>query len=281
MSVTLPLKDVWRQIRQAPVVAIVVVASLAVGIGVNASVFSWVQARLFEPLPGVARSASLRLVEPVNDNGLYVGTSWLDYLDLRERVPAFPNLIAGRMMPTYVGDAGGVERVFGMLVSANYFSALRVTPAAGRVFTAADVSVDGREPLAILSWRLAQSRFGAAPSAVGRTLRVNGQVLTVVGVMADEFQGTVLGLQLDVYLPATIAPLLNEGSTELRARDVRGYMVIGHLADGISEAEATRQVSAVMAELTRQYPDTNRGITAQVLPFWQSPRGPQRMMAAA
>lgn len=275
------MDQTWRQIRQAPVVAIVVVASLAVGISVNASVFSWVQARLFAPLPGVARSASLRLVEPVNDNGLFVGTSWRDYLDLRERVTAFPALIAGRMMPTYVGDSGSVERVFGMLVSDNYFSALRVTPAAGRVFTAADVSVDGREPLAILSWRLAQSRFGDASSAVGRTLRVNGQVLTVVGVMADEFQGTVLGLQLDVYLPATIAPLLNDGSTELRARDVRGYMVMGHLADGISETEAARQVSAVMAELTRQYPDTNRGITAQVLPFWQSPRGPQRMMAAA
>lgn len=275
------LRDAWRQIRQAPFVAVVVVASLATGIGVNASVFSWVQARLLTPLPGVERSANLRLVEPVNDSGLFVGMSWPDYRDLRERVPALPDLIAGRMMPTYVGDPGGVERVFGMFVSDNYFSAIGVTPAAGRGFSAADVAVEGREPVAVISWRLAQSRFGDARSAVGQPLRVNSQPLTVVGVMADEFQGTTLGLQFDVYLPATIAPLLSEGSTELRARGVRGYMVMGHLAAGATESEAARQVSAAMASLAQQYPDSNTGITAQVLPFWQSPRGPQRMMATA
>ena len=79
--------------------AAVIIVSLAAGIGVNASVFSWIQARLLRPLPGVEASMSLLLVEPVNDAGLYVGTSWLEYQDVRARTPSLPNLIASRMAP--------------------------------------------------------------------------------------------------------------------------------------------------------------------------------------
>ena len=111
--------------------ASVIIVSLAAGIGVNASVFSWIQARLLRPLPGVSGSMNLLLVEPVNDSGLYVGTSWPEYQDLRARTPSLPNLIAGRMVPLYVGEPGATERAFGMLVSDNYVSALGVQPVLG------------------------------------------------------------------------------------------------------------------------------------------------------
>ncbi len=274
------LKQAWRQVRQAPFVALVVVVSLAVGIGVNASVFSWVQARLLRPLPGVDGAAALRLIEPRNDT-MYVGTSWLDYLDLRQRVGSMTNLIAARMTPTYVGDPGSVERVYGVFVSDNYFSALGVPAVRGRVLEPADLAADGESPVALISYRLWQSRFAGAEDVVGRTLRVNSRPLTIIGVTPEPFQGTTLGLQFDVFLPATMAPEIAQGSRELRARGVRGYAVLGRLAPGASEQDAAREVASVMGDLANAYPDTNTGITAQVLPFWQSPRGPQRLMATA
>src|SRR5512134_1966998 len=98
------LGDVWRDLRHAgqtivrmPALAAVVVVSLGVGIGVNTVVFSWIEARLLKPLPGVASSASLHLVEPRSETGGYPGASWLEYSDLRERLHSFRDVLAFRM----------------------------------------------------------------------------------------------------------------------------------------------------------------------------------------
>jgi predicted permease len=265
------LTQAWRQIRQAPLVALVIVASLAIGIGVNTSVFSWVQARLLRPLPGVSGSASLQLIEPQNDTGMFVGTSWPEYQDLRSRLTTLPDLIASRMIPAYIGEAGTVERVFGVLASDNYFSALDVHPVIGRTFQPSDLAADSREPVVVISYGVWQTRFKGTPDIVGQTLRVNGQPLTVIGVTPAIFQGTTLGLNFDVWMPAP----------QERSRSARGYAVMGRLAPGVSADDAQREVAAVMQDLAQAHPDTNTTITASVLSFWESPRGPQRMMATA
>src|SRR5690349_6659529 len=149
----------------------VIIVSLAAGIGVNASVFSWIQARLLRPLPGVEGSMRLLLVEPVNDAGLYVGSSWPEYLDVRARTSSLPNLIAARMVPLYIGESGATERAFGVLVSDNYFSALGVKPVLGRTFVADDLRAEGGEPVAVISHGLWRSMFLGDPQAVGKPLR--------------------------------------------------------------------------------------------------------------
>jgi len=265
------LSQAWRHIRQAPFVALVIVASLAIGIGVNTSVFSWVQARLLRPLPGVDGSASLQLVEPQNDSGMFVGTSWPEYLDLRRRLTTLPDLIAAATTPAYIGESGTVERVYGVLASDNYFSALNVQPVIGRTFQPSDLAADGREPVVVISYGLWQTRFKGTPDIVGHTLRVNGQPLTIIGVTPAVFQGTTLGLNFDVWMPAPLE----------RSRGARGYAVMGRLAPGASTDDAQREVAAVMQDLAQAYPETNKTITASVLAFWESPRGPQRMMATA
>ena len=259
--------------------AAVIIVSLTAGIGVNASVFSWIQARLLRPLPGVEASMNLLLVEPVNDNGLYVGTSWPEYQDLRVRTPSLPNLIAARMVPMYVGEPGATERAFGVLVSDNYFSALGVKPVLGRTFVADDLRAEGGEPVAVISHGLWQSMFMGDPQVVGKPLRANGQTLTVVGVVPPEFQGTALGLYFDVWVPATMAPVIANGSRELRSRNSRGYSVMGWPAEGITRAQAQRDIDKSMRRLAEEYPDSNRSIRAEVLAFWQAPRGPQKLLA--
>jgi predicted permease len=264
-----------------PVLAAVIVVSLGVGIGVNTVVFSWLQARILHPLPGVSRSATLKGIEPRTDRGMYPSTSWLEYRDLRARLTAFESLIAFRMAPLYLGSVGTVERAYGLFVSDNYFSALGVRPALGRFFRPDEVSRPGTEPVAVISHGLWTSRYGRSPDAVGRTIRVNGRDLAIVGVAPDDFQGTVLGLSFEVWVPATIAPLLTAGTAELEDRRVRGYLMLARLRDDVQLRDAQAELEAAMRELAQAYPATNTNVTGEILAFWELPRGPQRMMAIA
>jgi len=275
------LRHAWRVIARMPVVAAVVVSSIGVGIGVNTAVFSWIQSVVLRPLPGVAASGRLHLVEPVAETGSYPGVSWREYGDLRERLRAFPDPIAFRMAPFAIGERGQVQRAFGLLVSGNYFSALGLHAAAGRLIRADDAARPGAEPVVVVGYDYWQTRLGGDPSIVGRPLRVNDRLLTVIGVAPPRFQGTSLGLNFDMWVPATMAPALTTGSAELEDRSLRGYGMLGRLGDGVSRDAAQAELDAAMRDLARLYPETNGRTRAEVLPFWQAPRGPQRMLAGA
>ena len=278
---TADLRHACRSILRMPALSAVVILSLAIGIGVNTVVFTWVQARMLNPVPGVKDGRHLLLIEPRTEAGLYPGASWQEFLDLRRSLRSFEGLLAGRIAPLYVGPAGSVERLFGLLVSDNYFSALGVRPLAGRFFLPEEVAHAGGAPVAVISQRLWASRFGAAPDAVGQTLRINGRELTVIGVTPDEFQGTTVGLQFDAFLPATLAPVVSAGSNEIQDRAFRGYQVIGRLNPAATRGEAQEELSTAMAALAAAYPATNAKVTGQILRFTESPRGPQRMLNTA
>jgi putative ABC transport system permease protein len=278
------LRDVvyaWRAIVRMPLVAAVVVVSLGVGIGVNTAVFSWLQLMVLQPLPGVADASGFQLIEPRAETGSYPGVSWLEYRDLRERLRVFPDLLAFRPTPLNVGDGAKLERTYGLLVSGNYFSALGLRPAVGRFITPGEASRAGGEPVVVISHDYWRTRFSGAPAVVGQTLRVNERVLTIVGVTPERFQGTVLSLYFDLFVPATLAPELLAGSRELEDRSQRGYQVMGRLLRGGTRAQAEADLDTAMRSLAREYPQTNKGVRAEVLPFWQSPRGPQRMLSNA
>ena len=273
------LHHALRMMVRAPVLSLVVVLSLGVGIGVNTVVFSWLQGTIVHPLPGVPGSGGLYLVEPRSADG-YPGMSWLEYRDLHSRMTSLPDLIAFRMAPFYIGDAGRIERTYGQMVSGNYFSALDLRPAYGRFFHSDEADHPGAEPVVVISYSLWQSRYGTDPNVVGRTIRVNGQELTVIGVAPHQFQGTVLGLSFDLWIPATMAPVLIEGSSEIQSRSSRGYQAMGRI-QGVSEAVARSELDGIMVQLSKEFPDTNRYIRAELLRFWDAPRGPQRLFAAA
>ena len=275
------LRHACRVILRMPALAAVVIGSLGVGIGANTVVFSWVQAVVVNPIPGVRNASALHLVEPKNDAGMYVGVSWLEYRDLRERLRAFDRLLAFRMIPLYVGESGRVERASGLLVSDNYFSALGLAPAHGRFLRADEVEKPGASPVVVISYDYWQTRFAGSADVVGRAVRVNGMDLAIVGVAPRGFKGTVMRLTFDFWLPATLAPAVIPGSRDLVERGVRGYTVAGPLARGSGLAQAQSDVDAAMSALAREHPQTNRTITGEVLPFWRSPRGPQRMMASS
>jgi len=275
------LSHAWRAIARMPLLAAVVVVSLGVGIGVNTAVFSWVQLVLLRPLPGVVDAGSFHLVEPRADTGSYPGVSWREYADLRERLRSFVDVLAFRMVPLNVGETGRVQRTFGLLVSGNYFSALGLQPALGRLISPDEVTRPGGEPVVVISHDFWRTHFAGAPGVIGQSVRVNDRLLAIVGVTPERFQGTVLGLNFDMWVPATLAPALLSGSRELDDRSLRGYSVLGRLQPRASREQAQAELDQTMRELERAYPQTNTKVRAEVLPFWQAPRGPQRMLAGA
>ncbi len=268
-------------IGRSPGLAAVVIVSIGIGIGVNTAVFSWLQAVTLRPLPGVTNGSSFYTVEPRADTGTFPGISWLEYHDLDQRLGAFDDLLAFRMAPMSVGEAGRTERTYSLLVSGNYFQVLGLGPAAGRFLEPREVERAGGDPVVVISHDYWQTRFGGSPSAVGQRLRVNDHELTVVGVTPEGFQGTIMGLQFDLWVPATMAPTLLAGSRELEDRGQRGYSVMGRLGAGATEARAQTEASAAMRDLATAFPQSNANLDVEIRPYWRSPRGPQQMITAA
>ncbi len=271
------VRHAGRAMLGMPLVASVVILSLAVGIGVNAIVFSWLQALVWQPLPGVRAASDVVLIEPRTETGARPGASWPEYEDLRQRLEGVTELVAFRMAPLTVGVAPRNERAYGLLISDDYFDVLGLRPAVGRFPTHEELSRGAAADVVVVSHDFWHTRLGGAASAVGQSLRVNDRELTVVGVTPDGFQGTVLGLQFDVWVPAARAPLVFTGSPELDSRASRGYYLLARLESG-ARAEVTAAVDQTMRDLATRYPESNTALTAQVLPFWRASRGPQGLL---
>ena len=272
------LRHAWRTLAGAPGVSAVVVLSLGIGIGANTVVFSWIQALVFRPLPGVADASAFHLIEARSESGTRPGSSWLEYRDLQERVRAMPDLFAFRMVPFNIGDTSRTERTYGLLVSGNYFAGLGLRPALGRLLQPGDTARPGGEAVVIISEGFWRARYGGSPAAIGERVRVNGHELTIVGVTPPGFQGTVLGLQFDLWVPATLAPVVLNGSPELDDRGLRGYYVMGALAPGVTAAVAHGEAARTMSELAALHPATNAAFAVETLPFWRASRGPQGLL---
>lgn len=275
---TRDLRHAWRTLAKAPFVSLVIVGSLAIGIGVNAVIFSWIRGLVFRPIPAVANAAHLQLVEPRTENGSYPGSSWQEYRDLQERLTAFQELVAFRMLPLNFGEPGKATRVYAQMVSGNYFSALGLRSALGRALRADDAERSGGAAVAVVSYSFWQDKLGGSDAVLGRTVRLNEQLFTIVGVAPKDFYGTVVGLSFDIWLPATMAPVVLSGSQELESRETRGYSVGGFLREGASKSQAQTELDTAMAELAQHFPETNTGVRGEILPFWRAPRGAPRFV---
>ena len=264
-----------------PALALVIVLSLGVGIGVNATVFSWIQTVVFNPLPGVSGGRGFYFIEAVTETGAYPSSSWPEYGDMRDRLRSFRELTAFRMAPLYVGDPGRTERAYAQLVSGNFFDVLDLRPALGRLLTPSDTATPGATAVVVISFDYWQSHFAGAPDVLQKTIRANDQILTIVGVAPRAFQGSVLGLTFDAWLPATIAPTMFPGSNELLDRNQRGYAVMGRLRDGVTTTQALDEARVAFKGLAAEFPSSNTNVTAEVLRFFDAPRGPQRFFASA
>jgi predicted permease len=276
------LRFAFRQLVKSPGLTVVIVLSLAAGIGANTVVFSWIQAVFFDPLPGVADGAGLLVIDPRDRNGSYLESSWLDYCDVRAQQTSFRAIAATRLRPLNLGGpAGQEERVWAELVSDNFFQLLRLQPALGRFFTSEEATRPGASPVAVISHSFWQHRLDGNSDVLGRTLRLNDVVFTIVGVAPKEFQGSTVGLGLDLWVPFTMIGQLVPSGKELGRRDKRSLMLLADLKPGVTSRQAGAELEAIYRRLAQTYPDTNAGVFPDLLPLWRSPKGAQKIMLGA
>ena len=280
LDIAQDLRYAARVLGRSPGYSIVVIAVLALGIGANVSVFSLFKAVGLEPLPAVDGSASLGVLVARTGAGRIVPLSHPDFRDLRTEQRAFDGL-AGAMMDGFslgLGTRG--ERVFGELVSGNYFSVLGVRASLGRTLQESDDVTPGEHPVVVISDGLWRRTFGSDPAIVGKTVQINAYPFTVVGVAEPGFQGSVVGVRLDVFMPLMMQPQLR-GVDLLSARQAPMVWGLGHLRPGSSIRTASEEATSLSTRIDAQFPAREVEQHATVIPMWRSPFGAQTYMLPA
>ena len=261
--------------------AAVAILSIALGIGANTMIFSWVKAILLQPLPGVGDARNLAIVYGTSAKGAQLTTSYPDYLDYRDQNQAFSGLIAHDMIPISLSRDGKAERTWGSIVTGNYFSVLEVTPFLGRGFLPEEDSTPGAHPVAVVSYALWQRQLGADPNIVGEQITLNGNHFTVIGVTPRGFMGTVVGVPLDVWVPIMMEKQVIPAHDMLADRPARWLEVMGRLKPGVSLEQAQANLSTVARQLEQAYPAENQGVGVVLYSIANSPNGLQNALYAA
>ena len=274
------LRYAIRVLRGSPAFTAVAVVTLALGIAANATVFGWIDGVLLRPFPGVANASQLVELETVTPNGDYSTTSYHDYRDYRDRVGSFDGLAASLLNAFAVGPVERPRRVFGEFVSGNYFAVLGVKTAIGRTFLPSEYGDQPDAfPLVVISDHLWRGLLRGDPAAIGKTIRVNRYDLTVIGVTSPEFHGTMPGMDMEMWIPLTMAARLNgQGNWLYENRTARQMWITGRLKPGLSIGQADAELEACSRRLAELSPQTSEGYRERVMPIWKAHFGTQAIL---
>ncbi len=282
------LRDLMRDVRYAirtlaknPAFSLTVVGVLTLGIGVNAAVFTLLKGIALSPMAGVDGSARLRVIFGETSTGRQVRVSYPDYQYLRDHHRAFSGLFGSIVGNANLGRGRSARQVWAEIVTGNYFQILGVGAEVGRTLLPSDEMAPGRQPVVVLSDGLWRRDFGADPAIVGKTLEINNEPLTVVGVADPTFHGTTVVYDVDLYIPVTMAPQLgfNFGSREttpagiLSDRRAALFYPQGYLRPGTTAPNAAAETNALWETLSRDRPLADAAERLKVAPFWQTPSG--------
>jgi predicted permease len=275
------MNTVWQDVRyglrllaKAPGFSVVAVLTLALGIGANSTIFSWINATLLNPIPGMSHAGGAVAVVNGGPNQPYP-FSYPDFKDMRSRNRSFSGITAFSHLPMSFTGQGKPQRVWGTLVTANYFDVLGVRPVLGRGFLPSEEAATNGAPVVVISYRLWKERFGGDRSIIGTTTHIDMHPFTIVGVAPPVFQGSYTGLRTEVWVPLVMLPELTSGSGgQLDQRGDHWLVAIGRLRSGVGRLEAQAELTALAQQLARQFPDSNKNRTQVTLyPLWRAPNG--------
>ena len=259
------LKHGWRMLVKNPSFALVAIVSIAIGVGANAAMFSVADTLVLRPLT-IPRANEIVTVTAVLPPSGFVppqtaALSYPDYIDVRDQSQSFTSLVAYRLVvATFATRANDLaRRAFGVAVSGNLFDTLGVPPELGRTFGVEEDRVVGRNAVVVLDHTTWVRDFAADVNAIGRTVRIGGIEMTVIGVMPRSFSGPDQFLLPGYYIPMAMLPRLQSlPPDELTRRDMRNLAVKGFLRPGVSIRRATEDVELIAGRLREGYPDSNR-----------------------
>jgi len=247
-----------RLLRKSPGFTLVAVLTLALGIGANAVVFSIMNALIVRPV-NVPEARSLYAIERGKDQA--INHSYPDYVDLRDRNRSFEGIAAYNVASAGLDTGNNPSSVWLMEVTGNYFDMLKIRPYLGRFFHGSDEHGDNSAPYIVLTYGYWHSHFQDDRGVVGRVVQLNKHPFTILGVAPPDFQGTLLFLGPDIWVPLVNQEQV-EGVNLLNARSSRGIlMVMGHLKTGVTPAQAVADLNSVGSYLEKTYPEDDGNMT--------------------
>ena len=255
-----------RQLVRSPGFTFVALISLALGIGANAVIFSLVSTYLLRPLPIAHPEQVFAIYQGKrNDPSYSQSMSYPNYKDLRDRNQVLSAMAVYRFAPMSISHNGANERVWGYLVSENYFDMLGVRPVLGRSFLPEEGSAPNAHPVAVLSYGCWQRRFASDPAIAGRAILINGHSFTAVGVAPPNFTGTESVFTPEFWIPSMMQEWI-ESSNGMESRGNGQWLAIGRMKPEIAAPQAQAQLNTVAQQLEREYPGNDQGMALRLTP---------------
>jgi macrolide transport system ATP-binding/permease protein len=283
------LRYAWRALRKSPGFALVGIVSMGLGIGLTTNVYSSRWEMLFRELPAAANAKNLVMMQQSADGDI-AAVSYYYIEQFREQKNLFTGAAAFETsIPfnvTYQGELNAKpERVFGQLVSPDYFSVLGVQAQRGRVLSSA-IDMSGDAPVVVVSDRFWRNRLNASPNAVGQLLRLNGQIATIVGITPKNFNGALSinpsELFVPITAPAALAPEL--ANDVVHQRNAKEFLAMMCLAPGVTIESAEAGLDAITRRLDEQDSSlpvrTDKGRRVTLLPAGTSIPIPRKVKPA-
>jgi len=269
-----------RMIAKAPGYAAIAILTLALGIGANTTIFSWINSTLLNPIPGLASPSEVVSLSLGRGTDNPFPFTYPDYEAMRDGQQSFVGITAGNVTPMSLTGKGKPERVWGMVTSANYFDLLGVRPILGRGFLPAEDEKPGGAPVAVISYRMWQTHFGANPEVVGQTLEINQHPYTIVGVAPAVFQGSQTGLRSEIWIPIMMEGQLVPQGDLLHDHHYFWLGVLGRLKPGVKPEQAQEEMTVLLKREVKNYPEEHRGHdSVTVYPLWRSPFGANQFLS--
>ena len=269
-----------RMIAKAPGYAAIAILTLALGIGANSTIFSWINSTLLNPIPGLASPNEVVAMTLGRGTDNAFPLTYPDFEAMRDGQQSFDRLTASNIAPMSLTGKGKPERVWGAVASANYFDLLGVRPILGRGFLPEEDIKPGGAPVTVISYRLWQTHFGANPDVVGQTLEINQHPYTIVGVAPPVFQGSQTGLRMELWIPIMMEEQLMPQGDLLHDHHYFWLSALGRLKPGVSPEQAQEEMTLRLKREAKNYPEEHKGHdSVSVYPLWRNPMGGNQLFS--
>ena len=269
-----------RMIAKAPGYAAIAVLTLALGIGANTTIFSWINSTLLNPIPGLASPSEVVALSLGRGTDNPFPFTYPDFESMRDGQQSFVGITAANIAPMSLTGKGKPERVWGMVASANYFNLLGVRPILGRGFLPEEDTKPGGAPVAVISYRLWQTHFGANPGVVGQTLEINQHPYTIVGVTPAVFQGSQTGLRSEIWIPIMMEEQLMPQGDLIHDHHYFWLTALGRLKPGVRPEQAQEEMTLRLKREAKNYPEEHKGHdSVSVYPLWRNPFGANQFLS--
>jgi predicted permease len=269
-----------RMIAKAPGYAAIAVLTLALGIGANTTIFSWINSTLLNPIPGLASPNEVVALSLGRGTDNPFPFTYPDFESMRDGQQSFVGITAANIAPMSLTGKGKPERVWGMVASANYFNLLGVRPILGRGFLPEEDNKPGGAPVAVISYRLWQTHLGANPDVVGQTLEINQHPYTIVGVTPAVFQGSQTGLRSEIWIPIMMEEQLMPQGDLIHDHHYFWLTALGRLKPGVRPEQAQEEMTLRLKREAKNYPEEHKGHdSVSVYPLWRNPFGANQFLS--